>query len=57
MSGVVCISLWVCVTSLSVWFKKLGNSFDWFTGLGVSFVTGQSNYFGFGCGFGFTTLD
>jgi len=57
VSGVVCISLWVCVTSLSVWFKKLANSFDWFTGLGVSFVTGQSNYFGFGCGFGFTTLD
>ena len=28
------------------------SSFDWFTGLSVSFVIGQSNYFGFG----FTTL-
>ena len=29
------------------------SSFDWFTGLSVSFVIGQSNYFGFG----FTTLN
>ena len=28
------------------------SSFDWFTGLSVSFVIGQSDYFGFG----FTTL-
>ena len=31
----------------------LVSSFDWYTGLSVSFVTGQSNYFG--CGF--TTYD
>ncbi len=29
------------------------SSFDWFTGLSVPFVIGQSNYFGFG----FTTLN
>ncbi len=29
------------------------SSFDWFTGLSVFFVIGQSNYFGFG----FTTLN
>ena len=32
------------------------SSFDWFTGLSVSFVIGESDYFGFGFGFGFTTL-
>jgi len=29
------------------------SSFDWFTGLSVSFKIGESNYFGFG----FTTLN
>ena len=33
--------------------RVLSSSFDWLTGWPVSFVTGQSNYFGFG----FTTLN
>ena len=33
--------------------RVITSSFDWFTGLSPSFLTGQSNYFGFG----FTTLD
>ena len=39
--------------------RVITSSFDWFTGLPLSFLIGQSNYFGFGFGFGFgfTTLD
>ena len=33
--------------------RVITSSFDWFTGLSLSFLIGQSNYFGFG----FTTLD
>ena len=39
--------------SLPVLPMSLTSNFDWFTGLSLSFLNGQSNYFGFG----FTTLD
>ena len=39
--------------SRALWrLHVFASSFDWFTGLSVSFVIGQSDYFGFG----FTTL-
>ena len=35
------------------WLRVITSSFDWFTGLSLSFLIGLSNYFGFG----FTTLN
>ena len=41
-----------CTHAFSRTLHIFASSFDWFTGLSVSFVIGQSNYFGFG----YTTL-
>ena len=45
----------VCTFSCNLfWLQVITLSFDWFTGLSLSFLIGQSNY----CfGFGFTILD
>ena len=39
-------------SSALCWLCVITSSFEWFTGFSLSFLIGQSNYFGFG----FTTL-